>query len=170
MNQPAFHAQLAMLVTPGRKQKWLGILTETFQMTHFKDWQLKVIQAVYNRRNAVVIQPTGSGKSLCFQFPPAILGKMSIVIVPTISIQKDQTASLLSKGICVTYLGCAQRDKRVQEQIMNGMFRIVYVTPESFYDYHGKPIPLFSKLAESDKIGVIAVDEAHLMFSWKSFR
>ena len=121
-------------------------------------------------RRSKLVQPTGSGKSLCFQLPPYVTGKMTAVISPTISLMADQCASLTDKGISATFLGSAQSDKTRPSQVLQGKFRIVYITPESFFASQGKPSKLFEELLQKPRVGLIAVDEAHLVLSWQSFR
>ena len=70
------------------------VLAEKFHLTHFKSFQSKIIDAVLKRKDTLVIQPTGSGKSLCFQFPAVYTKKLTLVITPTISLMQDQTHSL----------------------------------------------------------------------------
>ena len=83
----------------------LGYLVKTFQKKSFKDWQLLIIKAALEGKNTLVIQPTGAGKSLCFQFPSIITKKMTVVVTPTISLMIDQVHRL--KGYCLqaTFLG-----------------------------------------------------------------
>ena len=129
-----------------------------------------MVKAALGGRNSLVVQPTGSGKSLCFQLPPYVTGKMTVVISPTISLMADQCASLTDKGISATFLGSAQSDKTMPSQVLQGKFRIVYTTPESFFASQGKPSKLFEELLQKHRVGLIAVDEAHLVLSWQSFR
>lgn len=72
------------------------VLADCFRLTHFKDFWIKAINAILDRRDTLVIQPTGIGKILCFQFPAcAIYTKtVSLVIIPTISLMQDQTYEL----------------------------------------------------------------------------
>lgn len=95
---------------------------------------------------------------------------MTVVISPTISLMADQCASLTDKGISATFLGSAQSDKTMPSQVLQGKFRIVYTTPESFFASQGKPSKLFEELLQKHRVGLIAVDEAHLVLSWQSFR
>ena len=85
-----------------------GILVKQFGLTSFHNWQLKIIQAVLARKNTFVLQPTGSGKSFCFQFPPLVM-KMTVVLTPTIALMNDQTVPMIEKGIWATYLGSTQK-------------------------------------------------------------
>ena len=66
------------------------------------------------------MQPNRSGKSICYQFPPVSTGKLSLVIMPTISLVLDQVASLTVKGLQATYLGSCQQDENVYNNIVSG--------------------------------------------------
>ena len=72
----------------------MGLLMKIFKKNVFKDWQLCAINAILGGKNALIVQPTGSGKSLCFQFPSTITAKMTIVLLPIVSLIMDQTKAL----------------------------------------------------------------------------
>ena len=146
-----------------------GILVKQFGLTAFRDWQLEIIQAVLVRKNTFVLQPTGSGKSLCFQFPPLVTKKMTVVLTPTIALMNNQTVAMIEKGIRATYLGSTQKDPKVEEKIATGQFDLVYVTPEKFFDIAGGLRRFFHDLISVGSVGLIAI-EAHLISYWKSFR
>ena len=82
-------------------------LAERFNLTKFEHIQKKVISALLSGKDCLVVHPTGSGKSLCFQFPPVFENKKAIVVTPTISLMQDQVANLEEKGIKAVYLGSA---------------------------------------------------------------
>ena len=84
------------------------VLADCFHLTHFKTFQTCVIDAVLNKRDSLVIQPTGSGKSLCYQFPAVYTKQVTLVITPTISLMQDQTSELEKLGISAVYFGSAQ--------------------------------------------------------------
>ena len=94
------------------------MLLNHFGLTTIKDWQLETIKAVLEGRNCFVIQPTGSGKSLCFQILPLVTGKMTIVLTPKISLVNDQCMKLNDSGISATFLGSSQVDKNVEDKIL----------------------------------------------------
>ena len=146
-----------------------GKAAKFFQINQLMEWQMKIIQAAIEGRNSIIIQPTGSGKSLCFQLPPLISGRASIVITPTISLMQDQAMSLSDRGIKATFLGTTQKDPTVTSQLAQGVMDVVFVTVERFYA-GGRVDPLFTRMASDGKIGLIAIDEAHLIVSWKTFR
>ena len=96
----------------------VNTLAEGFGLTSFKSFQRTVIDAVLEGRDALVVHPTGSGKSLCFQFPPVFQEKKSIVITPTISLMQDQAFGLQQKSIGSVFLGSAQMDKEAESKCL----------------------------------------------------
>lgn len=82
---------------------------------------------------------------------------------------QDQAVSLQEKGIKATFLGSTQKDGTVSEQLRQGALDLVFVTVERFFK-GGRVDPLFTQMASEGKIGLIAIDEAHLLVSWRSFR
>ena len=96
----------------------VAALAEKFGLTSFKIFQKKIIDATLEGRDSLVIHPTGSGKSLCFQFPPVFQEKKAFVITPTISLMQDQVHGLLQKGISSTFLGSAQPDKQAEHHAL----------------------------------------------------
>ena len=147
-----------------------GLLVKHFGYSSLLGWQILIIKAALEGRNSLVIQPTGSGKSLCFQLPSLITGKTTVVLTPTISLMKDQCCKLEEHGISATYLGSSQTDTQMDEKVKKGMYEIVYTTPEKFFDSNGHPSHTFKHILEAGRVGLIALDEVHLVDSWKSFR
>lgn len=156
--------------TEERTTQLLGLLVKNFGLTTFKNWQLEAIKAVIKGKNALIIQPTGSGKSLCFSFPPFATEKLSIVITPTISLMADQVKSLMEHGISATHLGGGKKDFEVLPGLQSGKYRVLFVTPEKLFMPNGQPYQHFITMASMGKIGLLAIDEAHLVMSWSSFR
>ena len=117
-----------------------GVLADRFSLIQFKEWQLRAVTAAIAGEDVLVIQPTGSGKSLCFHFPALYSQKTATVITPTISLMCDQTAALQSKNLRATFLGTAQNNKSIHERVRAGEFELVLVSPESFSLIVGYPI------------------------------
>jgi len=92
----------------------IATLAEKFGLTSFKPFQNNFISATLDGSVTLVIHPTGSGKSLCFQFPPVYQNKKAIVVTPTISLMQDQVHALNSKGIPCVLVRSAQLDKQVE--------------------------------------------------------
>jgi len=79
-------------------------LIRHFGLAEFRPGQAEVIDAVLSGRNAVVVMPTGAGKSLCYQLPAVMLPGVALVISPLISLMKDQVEQLCSRGIPATFI------------------------------------------------------------------
>ena len=95
---------------------------------------------------------------------------MTVVLTPTISLMKDQCSKLEEVGVPATYTGSSQTDVCVNDKIRNKDFKIIYTTPENFFNHAGKPSKVFEDLIEQGQIGLIAIDEVHLINTWKCFR
>ena len=104
-------------------------LADKFHLTHFKHFQSQIIQAAISNRDSLVVQPTRSGKSLCFQFPAIFTEKISLVVTPTTSLMQDQTHEL---GIKATYLGSAQFSPHAESEVFSqdSDTLIVFISPE----------------------------------------
>ena len=148
----------------------VATLAEKFTLTSFKPFQKTIITAALEGRDTLVIQPTGSGKSLCFQFIPVYLKKKAIIVTPTISLMQDQVHKLNSIGISSVLLGSAQLDKQVEVHALKPGSRehLIFVTPE----WITKPAnqPRLHSLIQANELSLIAIDEAHLFTEWNDFR
>eukprot|EP00112_Aurelia_sp_Birch-Aquarium-sp1_P003871 Seg1437.4 transcript_id=Seg1437.4/GoldUCD/mRNA.D3Y31 product="ATP-dependent helicase SGS1" protein_id=Seg1437.4/GoldUCD/D3Y31 len=147
-----------------RQYIWKGALT-TFGFSKFKPFQLAAINAIENRRDVVIIQPTNARKSICFQVPAIIAeGKMTFVISPTIALIQSQVCELKQRGIDAVTLGrCAGTDEEANTmRIFSGdketLPRLVYTTPE----YFEKNIGCLQ--ANSENIKMFVFDEVHKVF------
>ena len=147
----------------------IATLAQHFNLTSFNEFQQEIIDAALAKKDTIVIQPTGSGKSLCFQFPPIHEQKKAIVVTPTISLMQDQVKNLEQKGIKAIYLGSAQLDKTAEGRAFaDDSINLVYVTPEWIAKESNK-LKLV-QLQSNNKLSLIAIDEAHLCHYWKEFR
>jgi len=147
------------------------VLAEYFHLTHFKEFQCHVIDAVLEKRDSLVIQPTGSGKSLCYQFPAVYRKQMTLVITPTISLMQDQTHELESLGISAIYLGSAQTDPNAEKKVFDtdSTVAVVFVSPEWLFGDKNNHVKV-QALNEINRLGLVAIDEAHLIYDWQDFR
>ena len=148
----------------------IGIAAQTFGVVSLHPRQMNVVTATLEGKDSLVVQPTGAGKSMCFAIPPLFNSKTAIIINLTISLMMDQVCKLVKKGVSATLLGSAQKED-VMKQVEDGQYRVVYTTPESFYDRTKmEPRGVFLKMAQDGKLTLTAIDKAHLISSWKSFR
>ena len=145
-------------------------LAERFNITKFKAYQKEVISAVMSGRDCCVIHPTGSGKSLCYQFPAVFEDKKTIVVTPTISLMQDQVTNCEENSIPAVFLGSAQFDVSAEDRALSvaGKENLKYVTPEWMAKQSSKD--KLQNLAKENRISMIAIDEAHLYHQWQEFR
>ena len=148
----------------------IATLAERFSLTAFKPFQKMIINAALEGPDTMVVHPTGSGKSLCFQFPPVYQNKKAVIITLTISLMQDQVQKLNKMGIPATFVGSAQLDKRIE----NGAFApdskeaLILVTPEWVAKCTNRA--RLHSLVQVGKLSLIAIDEAHLFTEWNDFR
>jgi Werner syndrome ATP-dependent helicase len=115
--------------------------------------------------DVIAILPTGYGKSLCFQIPPLMSKKLAIVISPLIALMKDQKLGLDNLGIdsCCYNSSLSESDKyELEEQLLNGKFSLMYITPESL----SKCYNILQEINDEIGISLIAIDEAHCLSSY----
>ena len=145
-------------------------LAERFGLTRFKKYQQLIINAILDGNDCLVIQPTGSGKSLCFQFPPIHENKKAVIITPTISLMQDHVTNANEIGLNAIYLGSAQLDTTAEERAFSEEHNVqlIYVTPEWLSKESNKA--KVHALARDGRLSLIALDEAHLLHYWQKFR
>lgn len=153
-------------------QAALAILRQQFGHRQFLHPQAEVIDWTLQGKHSLVILPTGSGKSLCFQIPAIVLFQsynglgpppISVVLSPLISLMKDQVDRLSSIGIAATYINSSldrpQREFRYQG-LRTGQYSLLYVTPERFRK------PDFIEALSRRNVRLLAIDEAHCISQW----
>ena len=147
-----------------------AVLAEKFSLTKFKDYQKQAIDAALKKQDVLVIQPTGKGKSLCFQFPPVYEQKKALVITPTISLMRDQTEQLNAYGLKVVYLGASKRYTQPSQNAVSPSsdINLIFATPEWLFNPCN--LEMIKKLYNLQKLSLIAIDEAHLMYEWHTFQ
>lgn len=139
------------------------ILHRVFGLHDFRGFQADVIETLAQGRDALVLMPTGGGKSLCYQIPALLREGVTIVVSPLIALMADQVAGLEELGIPAAYLNSAlswpqQRD--VQRQLAAGNIKLLYVAPERLV------MPGTVELLKRIKVGLFAIDEAHCVSMW----
>lgn len=141
------------------------VLKSVFGYDSFRNNQRQIVQSVLDKKDTLVIMPTGGGKSLCYQIPALILDGITLVVSPLISLMQDQVASLESSGIHCVFLNSSldlDSYRNAVSEIKNGDVKIVYVSPEGLATSRVREILTDSTL----NISCIAVDEAHCLSQW----
>lgn len=113
------------------EKKVRGILQKHFGFSSLKSFQKEALGAWLAHKDCLVLAATGSGKSLCFQLPALLTGKVVVVISPLISLMHDQCLKLARHGVSACFLGSGQPDRTVECKAMSGMYSIIYVCPET---------------------------------------
>ncbi len=139
------------------------LLKHTFGYTSFRGEQRNVIQTLLDGEDALVLMPTGGGKSLCYQIPGLVRDGMAIVVSPLIALMQDQVNALQQLGLSAAYLNSSQSREQqniVMRSIHDGSLDILYVAPERLL--------LDSTLNRlmACNIALIAIDEAHCVSQW----
>lgn len=136
-------------------------LKENFGFDSFRLQQEEIIASVLAGSDALVVMPTGGGKSICYQLPALFLSGVTLVISPLIALMKDQVDALLQNGIQAGLFHSLQTQEEKQaifQSLNNKQIKLIYTAPESLDN-------LFSFL-NLDDISLIAIDEAHCISAW----
>ncbi|MYB40379.1 DNA helicase RecQ [Candidatus Saccharibacteria bacterium] len=141
----------------------LESLNQRFGYGSFLPSQREIIGNVLNRRDSLVVMPTGSGKSICYQLPSLFLNQLTLVVSPLIALMKDQVDVLQSRGFRAAFINSTMEvaeQHKVQEAARQGALNILYVAPERLVT------PSFQSLVLDIKPGLVAIDEAHCISEW----
>lgn len=142
-------------------EQLLPTLKEYFGYDTFRLQQEEIITSVLNKKDTLVIMPTGGGKSICFQLPSLILKKTTLVISPLIALMKDQVDGCNANGISAAYFNSSQstiEQEEIIHRVTKSDLKLLYVAPES--------IASIENIVNENYISCIAVDEAHCISSW----
>jgi len=141
-----------------------GALTELFGFPGFRPGQREAVEAARAGRDVLVVMPTGSGKSLCYQLPALMRTDLTLVVSPLVSLMQDQVEALHAIAPGRVALVNAQQDARTNrlavEQAISGQVRLLYVAPERFAS------PGFLERIRHAELGLFVVDEAHCVSQW----
>jgi RecQ family ATP-dependent DNA helicase len=140
-----------------------GLLSSAFGFSSYRPNQEAVCQAVAGSRDVLLIMPTGSGKSLCYQLPGIARGGTTLVISPLIALMEDQVAKLKSLGLSVERIHCGrgrQASRQACFDYLEGKLQFLYIAPERLR------VTGFPEMLAKRKPTLIAVDEAHCISQW----
>lgn len=139
------------------------ILQNVFGYESFRGPQEDIVNTVIEGRDALVLMPTGGGKSLCYQIPALVRPGTAVVISPLIALMQDQVAALVQSGVRAAYLSSTldwQETQAIESQLMDGRLDLLYVAPERLVTSR-----MLERLLRVD-ISLFAIDEAHCVSHW----
>lgn len=145
------------------KQNIHTTLKENFGLDSFRGSQEQIITTIMKKNNAMVLMPTGMGKSLCYQLPALLMPGLTVVISPLIALMKDQVDALKAKGIDAEYINSSlsgpEREARYRA-LADGAYKLLYVAPERFRKKD------FRNAISKREVSLLALDEAHCLSHW----
>ncbi|WP_129740536.1 DNA helicase RecQ [Alteromonas sp. 76-1] len=140
-----------------------NVLKNVFGYDEFREGQGDVIHHVCNGGDALVLLPTGGGKSMCYQIPALIRAGTGIVVSPLISLMQDQVEQLKALGVKAAYLNStlSQEDQAsISEQMVSNQLDLLYVSPERLLQFG------FQQTLRTTEVALFAIDEAHCVSHW----
>ncbi len=138
-------------------------LQKYFGYRDFRPLQLDIIEQVYAGVDALVLMPTGGGKSMCYQLPAVTMPGTAVVVSPLISLMKDQVDALLANGIAAAFLNSSMNSeaiRKVEADYEAGRLKLLYVSPEKLLSAG------FFAFLRRTKVSLFAIDEAHCISAW----
>ncbi|HEY4153075.1 MAG TPA: DNA helicase RecQ [Pseudolysinimonas sp.] len=145
----------------------LEILHRVFGYESFRGQQAAIVQRVIEGGDALVLMPTGGGKSLCYQIPALVREGTGVVISPLIALMQDQVDALSAVGVRAAFLNSTQdldERRRVEAALLAGDLDLVYLAPERLK--LSSTLDLLDRVHERAKISLFAIDEAHCVSQW----
>jgi len=139
------------------------VLQSVFGYSDFRNHQAEIVEQLIDGGDALVLMPTGGGKSLCFQIPALIRNGTAIVISPLIALMQDQVDALQQNGIRAACLNSAldgMAVREVEQQLTHGELDLLYIAPERLM------MPRMQRLLSQVHIALFAIDEAHCVSQW----
>lgn len=139
------------------------VLKKYFGYHEFRPLQAEIIDTIINGNDALVLMPTGGGKSICFQVPAMVMPGMTIVISPLIALMKDQVQALKANGIEAAYINSSltgSEQNRLEQDCLNGKIKLLYIAPERLFS--NNYLAFIKKL----DVNLFAIDEAHCVSFW----
>ena len=139
------------------------ILKQVFGLEHFYDEQWNTIERLLRGERMLLIERTGFGKSLCYQFPAILFDGVTIIFSPLIALMRDQTNALKAKGIAARYINSEQAPEENTQAIadaLEGNIKILYIAPERQENQE------WIEATRKMKLSMIVIDEAHTISVW----
>ena len=163
----------AIDIAPGSEilETSLGVLHEVFGYDDFRGPQADIVSHVGAGGDALVLMPTGGGKSLCYQVPAIVRERagqgLTVVVSPLIALMHDQVGALIEAGVAAAFLNSSlslEDAQQVEKQMLRGELTLLYAAPERLTT--PRFLALLDSLVERGKLALFAIDEAHCVSQW----
>ena len=160
-------------IAPAREllENSLGVLHEVFGYDAFRGPQAEIVAHVGGGGDALVLMPTGGGKSLCYQVPAIVRERagqgLAVVVSPLIALMHDQVGALKEAGVAAAFLNSSlssEDAQKVEKQMLRGELTLLYAAPERLTT--PRFLALLDSLQERGKLSLFAIDEAHCVSQW----
>ena len=155
--------ELASGFLPPSTPSPLQVLREVFGYQEFRPGQAQIVEQVVAGRDALVIMPTGGGKSLCFQIPALVRPGLAVIVSPLIALMKDQVDTLRANGVAAACLNSSVPREEllgIYSALRQGELKLLYVAPERLM------LPDFLDQLAELRLSLFAIDEAHCISQW----
>jgi ATP-dependent DNA helicase RecQ len=139
------------------------LLQKTFGLPGFYDEQWQTVEKIFNGERVLLIEKTGFGKSLCFQFPATVFKGITVIFSPLIALMRDQVKKLVSLGIsakCINSEQSAEENSQIIEDAKLGKIKILYIAPERQENSE------WLEATRQMNLSMVVVDEAHCISVW----
>jgi ATP-dependent DNA helicase RecQ len=140
-----------------------AVLRARFGFPDFRPGQERAVSSVLEKRDTLVVLPTGGGKSVCYQIPAMVLPGLTVVVSPLISLMKDQVDALTARGIPATFVNSTLSSGEVSERmarVTRGEIKLLYLAPERF------DVGTAADRLRTVGVSLLAIDEAHCISEW----
>ena len=157
------HAPETDATHPNTTRNPQALLRSIFGFNEFRDSQEQIIASLLEGEDALVLMPTGGGKSLCYQIPALVRPGCGVVISPLIALMQDQVSSLQLLGVQAEFLNSTldeQETARIEQNLLAGKIDLLYIAPERLNQTR------MLRLLEQSSIALFAIDEAHCVSQW----
>ncbi len=145
----------------------LSVLKDIFGYDAFRGPQAAIVDHVSGGGDALVLMPTGGGKSLCYQIPSLLRRGTGVVVSPLIALMQDQVSALLEAGVRAAFLNSTQSQQEgrdVEQRLLAGEIDLLYVAPERLM--MPRFLDMLERLQSGTGIALFAIDEAHCVSQW----
>lgn len=145
----------------------LDVLRDVFGYPAFRGAQAEIIEHIQHGGDALVLMPTGGGKSLCFQIPALLRPGCAVVVSPLIALMQDQVDALTQLGVRAACLNSTldwREAQSIEQKIFSGNLDLVYIAPERLL--LDRTLSMLDALYEASKLALFAIDEAHCVSQW----